>query len=252
MNDLKRISSIALLVSCLGIAPASAEPTETPISPVETDTNGSDIAEDIKNIASYLVGIMDTSGQAATNQKIANVQMTTCTIDVTGDIDDGNPVKDSQKNEQNYSIFLYQEQALVESLDKPYRQRFLQLTAGDRGQSAVESKAYKPIEMEKWVGFCSKPEEERKVIASELGTYLCSVFLKQSAVNYFKPLYVGETQTGGCPTNVRGATSISNTIYLFPDGMNTWDRGFDANGNQVWGAANEAYKFRKRNDGAAP
>jgi hypothetical protein len=26
--------------------------------------------------------------------------------------------------------------------------------------------------------------------------------------------------------------------------MDTWDRGFDANGNQVWGADGESYQYR--------
>jgi len=27
--------------------------------------------------------------------------------------------------------------------------------------------------------------------------------------------------------------------------MNTWDRGFDATGNQVWGAKDKPYQFRR-------
>jgi hypothetical protein len=57
-------------------------------------------------------------------------------------------------------------------------------------------------------------------------------------------IYVGETQPGGCPANVRGAVKITNTIILNSAGMETWDRGFDANGKQVWGAQDESYQYR--------
>jgi hypothetical protein len=241
MKNRNSINLITTIVSFLWtIAPINAVPTETPISPTETNTNNT---ADVQNIVSYLVGVMDTSEQAATNKKVSNVRMTTCKIAV---VPTENNLETDRINNNSSSVFLYQEQAITPKLNEPYRQRFLEILAKDRGVNQVESKSYKPIEMEKWIGFCDKTETERIVSASELGTYICSVLLKQSVANYIKPLYIGETQTGGCPANVRGATSISNTIYLFPDGMNTWDRGFDANGTQVWGAANEAYKFRKR------
>jgi hypothetical protein len=239
MNESKTISTILTIVwTIIGtIAPVNSVPTETPIAPIDnTENNNTNSTSDVQNIVSYLVGIMDTSEQAATNKKVANVRMITCKIAII-------PVENNNTNKNN-SIFLYQEQAIADKIDEPYRQRFLEIAASDRGR--VESKSYKPIELEKWIGFCDKSETERIVAATDLGNYVCSVFLKQSAANYIKPLYVGETQTGGCPASVRGATSISNTIYLFPDGMNTWDRGFDANGNQVWGAQSDAYKFRKR------
>jgi CpeT protein len=213
-----------------------AIPTETPIAP---DTQNNTNNADVQNIVTYLLGIMDTNEQAATNRKVANVQMTTCKVTVK------TTPTDSLDQNNRISVFLYQEQALIESLNQPYRQRFLEITNSNE-PNLVESKSYKPTELEQWIGFCQKPEVERLVSQVDLGMPICSVFLKQSAANYIQPLYIGETQKGGCPANVRGATSITNTIYLFPDGMNTWDRGFDASGNQVWGAANEAYKFRKK------
>jgi hypothetical protein len=51
---------------------------------------------------------MDTSAQAAKNPKAFTVRMTTCRVQILGA---GN------------ATYLYQEQALADSLDKPYRQR---------------------------------------------------------------------------------------------------------------------------------
>ena len=49
----------------------------------------------------------------------------------------------------------------------------------------------------------------------------------------------------GCQAEVRGAVRITNRIILHQEGMDTWDRGFDESGNQVWGAEDEAYQFRR-------
>lgn len=90
-----------------------------------------------------------------------------------------------------------------------------------------------------WIGLCGKPEAERVVQRSDIGASNCSVFLQRSGENY-----MGETSAGGCPSDYKGAVRITNRILLHEAGMNTWDRGFDATGNQVWGAKDKPYQFR--------
>jgi hypothetical protein len=63
---------------------------------------------------------MDTTQQAQTNPRIAKVQMTTCAVDFS-------PKQDN--------IYLYQEQAIIDRLNQPYRQRIL----ADRGTSKLKS-----------------------------------------------------------------------------------------------------------------
>ncbi|MBK4732583.1 hypothetical protein JJD41_22340 [Oxynema sp. CENA135] len=41
---------------------------------------------------------------------------------------------------------------------------------------------------------------------------------------------MGETPATDCPTNYKGAVRITNSVVLNGDGMETWDRGFDAAG----------------------
>jgi len=67
--------------------------------------------------------------------------------------------------------------------------------------------------------------------SSDIGASNCSVFCNAAVRNY-----MGETSAGGCPSDYKGAVGITNRIVLHEAGMNTWDRGFDATGNQVWGA----------------
>ncbi|PSF37250.1 chorismate mutase [Aphanothece hegewaldii CCALA 016] len=177
----------------------------------------------VQSVVSHLVGIMDTSAQAAANPKKSSVRMTTCTVTVI---------------DEPKSVYLYQEQALNESLDEPYRQRILNIKPATE-PNTIESKSYKIKQPETFIGFCQKPENTRQLKLNDLAEAGCSVFLKPIADGY-----KGETPAQGCPANVRGAVKITNTVILNSSGMETWDRGFDANGQQVWGAQDQSYQYR--------
>ncbi|WP_052055428.1 chromophore lyase CpcT/CpeT [Myxosarcina sp. GI1] len=185
-------------------------------------------SQSVAEVVSHLEGVMDTSAQAAANSDKANVRMTTCRVEVA----DAN---------NSSSVYLYQEQALNESLDAPYRQRFLEIYPGKR-QDIVVSRSYKPESTEVWNGFCDRPQAQRIVDSDRLGQPLCSVFLKKLV-----SVYEGKTKPGGCPTNFRGANYITNTIILHDRGMDTWDRGFDKAGDRVWGADETGYQYRWSN-----
>ncbi len=188
------------------------------------------LAQQVDAVASRLEGVMDTAAQASANPKAPNVRMTTCRVTLaTGTLP---PETDS--------VFLYQEQALAKDLTKPYRKRFLQISSSPYSQS-VRSRSFKPTSPSTWINFCAKPARDRTIKSGDLGTAVCSVFLKPSGDDY-----IGNTPADGCPANVRGAVRIKNHIVLHVNGMDTWDRGFDAVGKQVWGAQSDSYQFRKR------
>ncbi|MEL6455972.1 MAG: chromophore lyase CpcT/CpeT, partial [Cyanobacteria bacterium J06623_5] len=136
-------------------------------------------------------------------------------------------------------VYLYQEQALVESLSSPYRQRFLQIAPGNNRR--VDSHSFKPDSPEALIGLCQQPSP-RSISAADLGEQVCTVSLRTSAIGGF----VGSTPAGGCIASVRGAVSITNVVVLHDAGMDTWDRGFDAAGIQVWGADTIPYQYRWR------
>lgn len=183
------------------------------------------IEQQVKEVVSHLDGAMDTSAQAKKNPKAPNVRITTCKVTL-----------DAGSN--NYQTFLYQEQALSQKLNQPYRQRFLRI-APSTDRRSVESAVFKPPTPKAWIGLCAKPESERVVKMSDVGKSSCSVFLQRQADKY-----VGDTKAGGCPSNWKGAARITNHIILHQAGMDTLDRGFDAAGKQIWGAKDEPYQFR--------
>lgn len=174
-------------------------------------------------VVEYLTRTMDTTAQAERNPRYVGVQMTTCPIQITG-------------LAAEEGVYLYQEQALSDSLASPYRQRFLHIVLND-GATRIESRTFKPSIPENWTGLCQQAEPV--VDAIELGNWVCTIGLRPSSLGY-----VGSTPEEGCPVNLRGAVRLTNTIVLHQDGMDTWDRGFDVNGIQVWGARAEPYQYR--------
>jgi CpeT/CpcT family (DUF1001) len=176
------------------------------------------INQQIREVVSYL----DTSTWAAFDRQAPDVRITTCPIRIA-DTD---------------TTFLYQEQALSLELNSPYRQRFLQI-APSADNLRVESIAYKPTHPEAWIGLCDRPEVDRVVPLPELGETVCSLILQKEGDGYW-----GTTPEEGCAANYRGAVRITNQVQLTQDTMETWDRGFDAQGQQVWGATDQSYQYR--------
>ncbi|MEO0867450.1 MAG: chromophore lyase CpcT/CpeT [Cyanobacteria bacterium J06642_11] len=178
--------------------------------------------QNVETVAAHLSRAMDTTLQAANDANFVGVHMTTCPVTVTGS--------------DTSAIYLYQEQALSERIETPYRQRFLQIRLSDDG-SRVESRTFKPPTPDDWTGFCQ--HRDRTLMAHQLGPLVCVVSLRPSVLGY-----VGTTPNSGCPVNLRGAVRLTNTIVLHRDGMDTWDRGFSSAGDQVWGAETEPYEYR--------
>ena len=51
-----------------------------------------------------------------------------------------------------------------------------------------------------------------------------------------------------CPSILYGANYTTSEVEIFNDKIISWDRGFDINNNQVWGATNGGYIFNKIKD----
>jgi len=222
--------AIAILTVFLGVIPSllvTVQPASAQVWPTP------EMQQQVNEVARLLEGVMDTTAQAQANPKAPSVQMTTCRVKA-----------DLPKSLQS-AIVLYQEQALTTKLTQPYRQRVLFIAASPPFSNSVVSLSHKLAEPAKWIGFCNQSNSQRLLqLDQDLGEKVCSVYLEKSTDGY-----KGETPPQGCPANVRGAVRITNTVELNPDGMNTWDRGFDANGKQVWGAQSESYQFRRKEGG---
>lgn len=61
--------------------------------------------------------------------------------------------------------------------------------------------------------------------------------------------FEGRTRGARCVNSHRGAAYAVSQSVLTPTGATNWDRGFAADGTQVWGPSSGAYRFRKVQDG---
>lgn len=134
--------------------------------------------------------------------------------------------------------WLYVEQAAAETPDKPYRQRVYRLSMNDAG--AVVSEVFLLTEPEAYI----RGWETGALAALTQDTLQrrsgCEVYLRPVAAGF-----VGATRGQRCESSLRGARWASAEVELDDGGLRSWDRGFDAEGKQVWGAAAGPYVFRR-------
>jgi hypothetical protein len=55
----------------------------------------------------------------------------------------------------------------------------------------------------------------------------------------------GNTKGADCGNALRDAAYATTDVTATPTELNSWDRGYDATGNQVWGAVKGGYRFIK-------
>ncbi|GAB4161876.1 MAG: hypothetical protein Tsb0033_20040 [Winogradskyella sp.] len=136
--------------------------------------------------------------------------------------------------------FLYVEQALNSMQNKPYRQRIYEVS--QLNDSTFSSAVYTLNVDSLWIGKWKTPKAfdsiSIKNIALKEG---CEVILKRISENH----YIGKTGDTTCVSTMRGASFARSEVEILEDKILSWDRGFDANGNYVWGAEKGAYIFNK-------
>lgn len=135
-------------------------------------------------------------------------------------------------------IWMYVEQAVAKMQDKPYRQRVYKLT--ELGDGKFESAVYT---LKSPLRFAGKVELVNQLSPDSLTLKEgCSVILKKES----KKKFVGGTDGSKCPSDLKNASYASSEVFITPKMMVSWDRGFDKQGKQVWGAQKGGYKFVKK------
>ena len=146
--------------------------------------------------------------------------------------------------ERQDGYWLYVEQAAFRSLDRPYRQRVYHLYR-DKEKNALVSKVYEIEDPGRFVGGCSDLS-----VLSGLGFEAlierpgCELFLKRDSENSFS----GSTIDGACLSTWRGAAWVSSDVTVSPQGLISWDRGWDEKNQLVWGPEDEGYRFDRMED----
>ncbi|MEL7450386.1 MAG: chromophore lyase CpcT/CpeT [Pseudomonadota bacterium] len=135
--------------------------------------------------------------------------------------------------------WLYVEQAAASRLDEPYRQRVYRLSVDEAGRyvSTVYEFPNAPDHAGAWKEARPLANLSPADLTERTG---CAVYLDAGADGFS-----GSTRESECLSSLRGATYATSEVDISADMIRSWDRGFDGDGNQVWGAEKGPYLFRR-------
>lgn len=138
--------------------------------------------------------------------------------------------------------WLYVEQAMQETADKPYRQRVYHLVHHDNG--TIESLVFElPGDPLQYAGAWQQQQPLSQLLPSQLMPRSgCGVKLKAKSATQWG----GSTDGDMCASSLNGATYATSEVMVTANEITSWDRGFDSAGKQVWGATKGPYQFKKQ------
>ena len=137
------------------------------------------------------------------------------------------------------AIWLYVEQAAAWSLDKPYRQRVYRLIKNEDG--SFESAVFLFNNPLRFAGAWKEEYPLKELSPDSLSERNgCAIILQPK-----DQAFIGSTVDNHCSSELRGASYATSQVRIEKNVLTSWDRGFDENGNQVWGAVKGPYIFKK-------
>ena len=136
--------------------------------------------------------------------------------------------------------YLYVEQAMNSRQEAPYRQRVYEITR--LNDSVLSSAVFTLAADSLWIGQWKNPKAFDSISPKDLSEREgCAVLLKRIS----EGIYEGSTGERSCGSTLRGASYATSTVKIDAKKIESWDQGFDAEGNQVWGATEGGYIFDK-------
>lgn len=136
--------------------------------------------------------------------------------------------------------WLYMEQTRSSHPDQPYRQRIYRLEQVAEGK--FRRLVYDLPQPEKYAGAWQAPQRLAQLSPLELKIRAgCDVYLEKTGRRRFE----GGTRGRSCASDRRGDSYATSSLIISPDRIVRWVRGFDAQGQQVWGATEGGYVFRR-------
>ena len=176
-------------------------------------------------LVDYMVGSFSSAEQAEKDTNYFNIELEM--VQIWKDRTDG--------------PWIYVEQAVAENKDKPYRQRVYQLK--NRADLRIESIVYTIPDPLRFAGDYIKEFPLLRITPDSLTLREgCDVVLYMDDNGYFE----GTTVDKNCSSDLRGASYATSEVIIYKDKLISWDRGFNKNGEQVWGATEGGYIFKKR------
>jgi len=211
-----RVALAVLALVCISactMPPQSV--TEAPVSATDAD---------LETLAQWMTGSFSSAEQAAADVDYFDIRLEM--VRIWTDRTDG--------------YWFYVEQAAASALDKPYRQRVYHVTTQEDGSfsSAVYAFPEPLAHAGAWKTEDPLADVTRESLEEKTG---CAVILRKTVEGHF----TGGTVENGCLNTLRGAVYATAEVTVKSDRILSWDRGFDKDGNQIWGAEKGGYIFLK-------
>lgn len=177
---------------------------------------------DLPTLARWLTGSFSSAAQAAADTNYFDIRLRV--VPAWTDRADG--------------PWLYVEQATASAQDKPYRQRVYRLRDG--GDGTFTSEVYALPGARRFAGAWRHEQPLAELTPDSLLVREgCAVVMRRGADGRFSGGTVGQA----CASDLRGAAYAVSEVTIGPDTIESWDRGFDAEGTQAWGATGGGYVF---------
>lgn len=136
--------------------------------------------------------------------------------------------------------WLYVEQAMASNRDQPYRQRVYHLYIQDA--ETIVSKVYEIENPKDYINAWQDASKFANLTKDKLiDRQGCGIYLHKNKAGNF----IGSTPYKECLSTLRGATYATSEVIIYKDRMLSWDRGWDKDDQQVWGAVKSGYVFVK-------
>lgn len=180
--------------------------------------------EDLEQLAGCMAGAFSSERQAERDPSFYDVRLKMAPI--WTDRGDGH--------------WFYVEQVMYAHLGRPYRQRVYHLTEPSPG--LFRSDVYTMENPRRFVGAWSRRNPMARLTPDSLELRDgCEIHLHRVGSS----VYRGGTAGKSCRNSRRGASYATSELLVTKHLIASWDRGFDVNGRQVWGAVTGPYSFDK-------
>lgn len=185
-----------------------------------------DAEKDIHKLINYMSGSFSSEKQSQSDSSFFDIRL---------------EMKPIWKK-RNRGYWLYVEQARADLLSKPYRQRIYQITHG-QGDTII-SQVYELPNPQRFIGAFKSGSGIWKSMTSDslISREGCAIYLLW---NKEKKQFTGSTWQKKCISNLRGAAYATSEVVITSKRLLSWDRGWNSQGVQVWGAVKGGYEFVK-------
>ena len=203
---------LLMLATCLTMTPAQSAPSSTAA------------AQQTREVAAWLAGSFGNQQQAQQDKAFHAISLHM------------QPIWTRRAGE----YWLYVEQSLAATPDKPYRQRVYRIAWQDGPVSEVYLLPGDPaVFIGAWRDTAVFDRIDPRDLRRKDG---CSIWLEKQPDGSYR----GSTRGTSCASDRDGAAYTKAEVTLDATLLTSWDRGFDASDKQVWGSTAGAYRFERQ------